>query len=394
MSELGQPPRDELHLPELHLPDLSIVGFRGIDALTIPRLGRVTLLAGRNGVGKTTILEAIRVYAARGRYAVLSELAAGHEELSPFVDEDGDRVWMPDMTALFHGRAISSNASIEIGSASEEATNRLRIEIAHPTKEQLSMLEEFFPENVDDTELRVLRTSFQKGESIIPWPLALDEQNAFNPNRFLSYRGLRRLRSHDEPAMAMGCVSLGPGLIQDDEVAVFWDNVALTDDEYYAIESLQLVLGNKVERVALIGDDEPRYRGRGRRVIVKIADHDRPVPLKSLGDGATRLFGFALALANSRNGFLLIDEAENGIHYSVHPEFWQVVLRTAHKNNVQVLATTHGWDCISGFARAAIENKDVEGVLIRLEKYDEQVKAIEYSESELEIAATQGIEVR
>ena len=29
----------------LHLPNLSIEGFRGIDALFIPSLGRVTLLA-------------------------------------------------------------------------------------------------------------------------------------------------------------------------------------------------------------------------------------------------------------------------------------------------------------------------------------------------------------
>ena len=35
----------------LHLPDLTIKGFRGIDQLSIPRLGRVTLLAGKNGEG-------------------------------------------------------------------------------------------------------------------------------------------------------------------------------------------------------------------------------------------------------------------------------------------------------------------------------------------------------
>ena len=50
----------------LLLPDLTINGFRGIDELTIPRLGRVTLLAGENGIGKTSVLDAIRLYAARG----------------------------------------------------------------------------------------------------------------------------------------------------------------------------------------------------------------------------------------------------------------------------------------------------------------------------------------
>ena len=75
--------------------------------------------------------------------------------------------------------------------------------------------------------------------------------------------------------------------------------------------------------------------------------------MKSLGDGITRLFAAGLALANSRNGFLVVDEAENGIHYSVQRDFWRMVLLAAHQYNVQVVATTHSRDCVKGFARAA-----------------------------------------
>ena len=57
----------------LQLPDLFITNFRGIKNLTVPRLGRVTLVAGQNGVGKSTVLDAVKVYAAR---AVLR--TAGH----------------------------------------------------------------------------------------------------------------------------------------------------------------------------------------------------------------------------------------------------------------------------------------------------------------------------
>ena len=60
---MAEPTQDQ----NLHLPSLVIKNFRGIDELTIPRLGRVTLLAGKNGVGKTTVLDAVRVWAARGQ---------------------------------------------------------------------------------------------------------------------------------------------------------------------------------------------------------------------------------------------------------------------------------------------------------------------------------------
>lgn len=56
---------------DLCLPSLFIEGFRGIQSLELPQLGRITLLAGVNGVGKTTVLDAARFYTARGDTRVL-----------------------------------------------------------------------------------------------------------------------------------------------------------------------------------------------------------------------------------------------------------------------------------------------------------------------------------
>lgn len=91
---------------------------------------------------------------------------------------------------------------------------------------------------------------------------------------------------------------------------------------------------------------------------------------------------------------LLMDEAENGIHHSVHDDFWRMILRTAEENDVQVLATTHSFDCVRGFAKAAVESDTSEGVLVRLEREAERIRAVVYSEDELETAAKQRIEVR
>ena len=144
----------------------------------------------------------------------------------------------------------------------------------------------------------------------------------------------------------------------------------------------------------MVGDDTV-YSGRlRRRAVVRLRGQSRPVPLRSLGDGALRVFGVALALANSRGGFLFIDEAENGIHYSLQEDFWNMVLRTACLNNVQVFATTHSSDCIRGFSRAATKLEDAEGVLVRLSRQYGELRAVEYPEEELAIAADQGIEVR
>ena len=99
-------------------------------------------------------------------------------------------------------------------------------------------------------------------------------------------------------------------------------------------------------------------------------------------------------MRTARAGFLLIDEAENGIHHTIQRDFWRMVLLTAQENNVQVFATTHSWDCVAGFAQAAVAAEGVEGALVRLDSDGEGIRAVEYSERQLRVAAEQGIEVR
>ena len=170
--------------------------------------------------------------------------------------------------------------------------------------------------------------------------------------------------------------------------------MALTEEESRAVDALNLIYSDKVQRVAMVGDDIDVRSSMGRRPVAKLCDEPRPVSLQSLGEGAVRLFGVALALANSKDGFLLIDEVENGIHHSIQRDFWTMILKAAHQNNVQVLATTHSWDCVAGFAMAATEIEEVDGALVRLDRYDDRIKAVEYTEDDLRVAAKHGIEVR
>ena len=61
-----------------------------------------------------------------------------------------------------------------------------------------------------------------------------------------------------------------------------------------------------------------------------------------------------------------IDEFENVLHFNVQEKVWAMLFELAEKSDVQILATTHSWDCIKSFTNAARNNKDVEGVLFRV----------------------------
>ena len=379
----------------LHLPSLSISGFRGIDSLAIPQLGRVTLFAGQNGTGKTTVLEAVRVYAARAQPLILHELLQSREEYTTALNSENDQVPLPDYRALFHGRDINKTRRLSIGPT--DGSDDLAIEFAVPadwSSEQADLFDaSLYSGFLPETEVQAIKVTYRFKELWLPWVVTADVQRSvLRRNRYFRHAQLKQLDENEWSSIE--CNSIGPGLLNNASLARFWDKVTLTEEEERAISALRLILGDGIERVAVVGDHGPRYRSDGRRVVVKLSGESNPVPLKSLGDGVTRMFGVGLALANSRNGFLLIDEAENGIHYSVQQQYWDMVMRTARHNNVQVFATTHSLDCWKGFAMAADKIENSEGMLVRLEREKNEMRAVHYKEKHLRVAAEQGIEVR
>ena len=361
----------------LLLPDLYIENFRGIKKLSIPRLGRVTLLAGRNGVGKTSVLDAVRLFAARGRQRAILQILSNKDEIIEIRDQGTIDAHEIDWTAIFHGRGESEPLYVLIGPRDKSEQLRIESTISDLDSAATGNMPTAFSAFITRDRMLTLEADY-RGHS---YSLVSDESG-------------RRLNTGKELPPPLRCEFLGPGLLTHSDLTRMWDDVALTAVEEQITKSIELVFGEGIERVAVVGGVAHGGKGTGRRAIVKLKGNSGPVPLKSLGEGAPRLFGVALAFAHSSNGFFLIDEAENGIHHSVHRDYWRMFLQTAHKNNVQVFATTHSWDCVRGFAQAATENEDVEGVLVRLEKEDEGLRAVRYDERRLKIAAEQRIEVR
>ena len=380
----------------LHLESLHIEGFRGIDSLSLPKLGQVTLLAGKNGVGKTTVLEAIEVYTAANPLPALNRVLFEREDGRLVADQNGSVAAEPMWPTILYGRNLVP-VRAEIGPIGQK-DRQLTVEPVLLNDEQATALVRKFPEITNESIPAALQLTFRE-QQLLAVPLF--------PRSKLGIEGaIQRLRNSliwQDGAFVLGnpatgwtvpCFRMGPNVPTAQELALLWDNVALTPLEDLALNALNLALANlKVRGLAAIGGEV----GTGeisRRLMARVDGFDSPLPLKSLGDGAVRLFGIALALANAKDGFLLVDEAENGIYHTLHTDLWRMIIEAAHQNNVQVVATTHSWDCIRGFAYAANENESADGMLVRLQRSGDGLKAVTYSEDRLLIAAEQGIEAR
>lgn len=331
------------------LDSFLVRNFRLFKELKIDRLSRVNLFVGRNNTGKSCLLEAFQVYAANANPSSLWEIVSARDETWE-VDRASEDEQTPQesehpLRHLFHGYHFPEPGknSIELGPVNIEV-NQVKIHTRHY---QLTMVDEGRRLRVPVTEQEVL-------DGVTDVELALELEEGGKNRYLLSLDGgpkefrRRFLPSSFEPKYNLQIVPTDS--LRSHKLTMLWDNINLTDLEKEVITGLQLIDG-AVTGVAFVGADDVKLRraSGGRVAIIRREGSAERLPLKSMGDGMTRIFHIILALVNARNGFLLVDEFENGLHWSVHPRLWNIIFRLAEDLNVQVFVTTHSQDCIRGF---------------------------------------------
>src|SRR5438105_13608638 len=106
-------------MSNLILNSLEIKNFRGFRHLQIERLGRVNLIVGKNNVGKSSLLEALLLYARKASPMLIWELLGMHDErrLSTSLRHIGIEDMLSALKYLFYGRkdVKASLEPIQIG---------------------------------------------------------------------------------------------------------------------------------------------------------------------------------------------------------------------------------------------------------------------------------------
>jgi ABC-type transport system involved in cytochrome c biogenesis ATPase subunit len=363
---------------ELLLDRLEIIDFRQYPRLNIERLGRVNLIVGKNGIGKTSLLEAIRILATIGAPHVLWEIASARDEQGQTLNANNWR--HHGFANLIRRQASRPRFSISSSKRSLHAELAWYREVWEG--EQFSRLERVA--SAADTESYEAAVTGNDPTSLRPMLEVRAE-----PYQRRVQLGRRYLRPAPDLGGEYQCMYVGASGISVGDTGRLWDRVALTALEDDVIASLSMIYPGLV-RISLSASEDERVR----IPRVKLRGYDEPVPLRTLGDGVNRLFGIALALVSAKDGVLLIDEVENGIHYSVQPQLWQFLINAAEKFNVQLFATTHSTDTIQAFQWAAKADPQVDGLLTRVEDRNGRFTVTQFDEMDLGIAVTEAIEVR
>ncbi len=133
----------------------------------------------------------------------------------------------------------------------------------------------------------------------------------------------------------------------------------------------------------------------GESYLSAVTKTGNQLPLNDLGGGVVRLFRLFLDFFASRNGMLLADEIENGIHYSVLRDIWNRAQTWMRDWDVQFVATTHSAECINAALEAFADNPEDLSIHKLFEDEDTgRIRAVTFSGEALEGACELNWEVR
>lgn len=359
------------------LRSLKIENFRCFQTFVLEQLGRLNLLVGTNNSGKTSILEAVKLLTSQPNHDTLLETLQG------IMIGRGEYIWSEDLgdspeldiRHLFYGHKIDVGSKFFISSNSHYDGEGITVSVESRER--------------DDIRQRGFYDLFLKinwaGKQHQPVEFLLSDESGLSLG--FPRRTYRHVKSEKRSQL------ITSSSLKSEEMIDLFDQVVLTPREDVLIKALQTIEPN-IERIASVSSD--RYKDVGSRggFIVRLSQNDQRIPIGSMGDGIWRMLGLTLAMVNAKNGILLIDEIDTGLHFSVMSDMWKLIWETAKRLNVQVFATTHNSDCWTSLATIACpENSSAEGITIhRIEK--DKPSSVIFTDRQIVIAAERGIEVR
>ena len=355
---------------------LSLHGFRGFESYRMADLAPVNLIVGKNNCGKTSILEAVQLIASQGHPAALSEVVRRRREGA----SSRRPYYTVDVSHLFFGHECRPGIQFELSSdngAQVLSVRVLSLDEAgdHVDRWRVSKRQRDIDLDEDiDPAFGLRITSGPEREVVLP--LGVDGT--------VLYESPRSFHAESEAKVRF----LGLNSDMDRGMSEAWDNTLAQGGEQEIaadmrllvpeIDSIHFLSGARTSGNILIG-----RQGGGRRM-----------PLGSFGDGLRRLLALRLALVGATDGFLLIDEIDAGLHWTVMEDVWRLLVEVAKRSNVQIFATTHSYDSIRGLGLLIRSRPDLAGD-VSIQKIHELLQqSVAIRGEQIEIAVEQEIEVR
>jgi AAA15 family ATPase/GTPase len=345
---------------------IHIINFRAISDLRLENFKQINLITGRNNSGKTTVLEALFQISGMSNPQLpatinnIRDLVLTSDDNFNFIFHNLDFNQEPHLSAIFDGarRDLIIKPKYAQFNTLDIVTNKINQTIEKRT--------DVNTDNQNIINGIILEFKDGKNNEKFTSEISLSNNRIGIDNRYKE----RLLCSFHSPQLSM---AMFPQRIERLLVNKQMDGI---------IASLKEIDKNITD-----------IRMGSAGMIYTDIGLDKLLPLNIMGDGIRRILSMLAAVSDMQGGVLLIDEIENGLHYSSLEILWKALLKAAMVYRVQLFVTTHSNDCIKALSAVTEQNSD-DVRLYRIERNENMHRAFEYPPEMISVGVENDIEMR
>ncbi|MDQ1339545.1 MAG: hypothetical protein QG567_697 [Campylobacterota bacterium] len=287
---------------------INIKKYKCFDSLKVESLKRVNLIGGKNNVGKTAFMEACYIATSQNTqqlYMRILEVEVHRDFINHLRSFSSKRETIEKL--------IKENVDIAISTDLQKILikqNQNRFEVL--PSQGSPMPDGFMYENL----VSLLDLSFQD----VKFPFSPNFITAISDDNKLYNTIISQLKFHYK-----------------------YDTFNTYIKQMYGIDKIDTI------------SDQPHF-----------SSNNKWSKLSHYGQGIKTFVNVLGSILCLKDEAVFIDEIENGIHYSLLDQFWEMILRVSKEQNVQLFATTHSKECIESYARVSEKSEEKEISFINL----------------------------
>ncbi len=343
------------------IKNIHIKNFRGFEDLRIDSLSYINFFAGANNVGKTTLLESIFMLIGMSTPAISLRINVLRSPAnSSFID----------LRFLFHN--VKKNISPELFATFADGEERMM---------KLSIGASFAQSDISDAKSTESSNWNQLYADI---KRRSDGQSVFSGRTVLTVNSEGKIdgKGIDGYVDYLNALFLSS---TDSSVSASFSEAVKLRKKDYIIHQAKL-FDSRINTIELLSDG----------LYIGFDGVDQMLPLSMNGIGLSKYLSIVCAAACGAYNILLIDEIEDGLHYSAYKTLLEALYLFAENNGIQFFITTHSVETLRYLADLVNKNTDFKNMtsLYSLLRSKNTIKAYSYLGGDLADAIEHQIELR